>query len=95
MRETPSATDASGVIAALSSRPSRKSESATAPIAGRRPPAAADDGDADHLVAPSGQRDPADRRGAAGGGERQDGGALLAPEEPLPAPRLRARRRRA
>ena len=93
MRETPSATDASGVIAALSSRPSRKSESATAPIEARAAPAAPDDREADHLVAPARQREPAHRRGAARGGERQDCRALPVPEEPLPAPRLGGIRR--
>ena len=54
---------------------------------GARAPAASDDREADHLVAPAGQREATDRRGAARSREREDRGTLV-PEEPLPAPRL-------
>jgi hypothetical protein len=57
--------------------------------AGSATAAAADDGDAQNLVEAAGQRDAADRGGAAGGGERQHRRALVAAEQVLPAPRLR------
>jgi hypothetical protein len=51
-------------------------------------PAPPDDGDAEHLVAASRQRDAADRRRPARRREREHGRALLLPEQPLPPPRL-------
>ena len=60
---------------------------------GAASPAAPDDREADHLVAPAGQREPAHRGGAARGRERQHCRALPVAEEPLPAPRLRGIRR--
>ena len=59
-------------------------------MARARPAAAPNDRDPEQLVEATRQRDPADRRRAAGGGERDHRGPALAAEEPLPAPGLEA-----
>ena len=81
--------DASGTSAALSIRPSRKSEKATAPrlARGRRQRRTTATGAARR----SGRAArPAHRGRAARRGERDHGRPTLAAEEPLPAPRLEA-----
>ena len=87
---TPAATDASGTSAALSISPSRKSEKATAPMLARGRRQRRTTAIRSSSSKRPGQRDPADRGGAARGGERHHRGPALAAEEPLPAPGLEA-----
>ena len=68
-------TPASGVIAALSSRPSRRARARRRRTQARRRRQRRTTASADHLVAAARQRDPSDRGGAARGGEREDGRA--------------------